>query len=118
MGNCGVIGTVTYVMSVDTNNIDQGAGNDLSIVQQSSGIHLLEVNTEGMSCEGQSWLWVEVACVILAICLGLTVSHLAHYCWCTKRVVKTKVQKVLSNHLRAKTNSDVSPEVMEIPALV
>ena len=68
----GVLGTVRYVMSGDMNNIDQGAGNDLSIVQQSSGIHLLEVNTEGMSCEGQGWLWVEVACVIFAICLGLT----------------------------------------------
>ena len=23
-------------------------------------MHLLEVNGEGMSCEGQGWLWVEV----------------------------------------------------------
>ena len=49
----GIIGTVMYVMSGDTTNIDQGAGDDSSIVQQSSGIHLLEANGEGMSCEGQ-----------------------------------------------------------------
>ena len=55
---CRVIGLVMYVVSDDTNIIDQGAGNDLSIVQKSSCIHLLEVNTEGMSCESQGWLWV------------------------------------------------------------
>ena len=71
-----------------------------------------------MSCEGLGWLWVKVSCVILAICLGLTLSQLAHYGWCTKRVAKKRVQKVLSNQLRAKSNSEVIPEVMEIPALV
>ena len=35
-----------------------------------------------------------------------------------KGLLKQKFQKVLSDHLRAKTSSDVSPEVMKIPALV
>ena len=34
----GIIGTVMYVMSGDTTNIDQGAGDDSSILKQSSGI--------------------------------------------------------------------------------
>ena len=53
---CGMIGVMVYFVSDDTNIIDQGPGDDLSIVQKSSGIHLLEVNTEGMSCENQGWL--------------------------------------------------------------
>ena len=101
---CGVIGLVMYVVSDDTNIIDQGPGDDLSIVEKSSDIHLLEVKTEGIGCENQGWLWIEILCVILAICLGLTLTHLGHYCWCTKGLVKAKVQKVLSGQ---KSNSDV-----------
>ena len=102
---CGMIGVMTYFVSGDTNVIDQGPGDDLSVVQKSSGFHVLEVNTEGLSCKNQGWLWIEIACVLLAIGLGLTLTHLGHYCWC-KRVVKAKVQKAL---LVQKSTYDVKP---------
>ena len=38
---CGMIGVMVYFVSDDTNIIDQGPRDDLSIVQKSSGIHLL-----------------------------------------------------------------------------
>ena len=113
---CGLIGAMAYLVSGDSDVINQGPGDDLNVAQKSSGFHVLEFNSDGLSCKNQGWVWIEIACVLLAIGLGFTLTHLGHYCWC-KIIVKAKVQKAL---LVQKSTFDVKPpEVkLEIPALV
>ena len=62
-----------------------------SIVQQSAGLHLIEVNNSG-DCKG-SWSYAEYAVVLLVFLLILKCSHLCHYCVLTKRLVNNKVAK-------------------------
>ena len=62
-----------------------------SSVQQSVGLHLLEVNNSG-DCKG-SWSYAEYAVVLLVFVLILKCSHLCHYCLLTKKLVKSKVAK-------------------------
>ena len=106
----GLIGVLAYLVAGDSNVINQGPGDNLSVVQKSSGFHILELNTEGLSCKNQGWVWIEIACVLLAIGLGLTLTHLGHYYWC-KKVFRTKVQKAL---LVQKSTFDVKPPEVKL----
>ena len=113
---CGLIGAMAYLVSGDSNVNNQGQGDDLSVVQKSSGFHVLEVNAKGLTCENQGWVLIEIVCVLLAIGLGLTLTQLGHYCYC-KKVFKGKVKKALL--VQKSTFTTKPPEVkLEIPALV
>ena len=60
-----------------------------SRVQQSVGVHLLEVNNSGDSgdCKGR-WSYAEYAVVLLVFVIILKCSHLCHHCIRTKKVGK------------------------------
>ena len=68
----------THFSTNGSNEVDMGAGDDLSVVKESSGFHILEVDNTG-SGDGQGWTWVEVVCVILEIKLGLIITNGIHY---------------------------------------
>ena len=72
--------------------IEMNGDKNKSIVQQSAGLHLIEVNNSG-DCKG-SWSYAEYAVVLLVFVLILKCSHLCHYCLLTKKIVKSKVAKV------------------------
>ena len=74
----------------DADVVMQGDDNK-SVVQQSSGFHVLELNESG-DCQG--WSWTEYALVILGFVFILKISHLLHYCLVTKAIVKGKVSKL------------------------
>ena len=92
-----VVGVVVLVL-VFTGN----GGGDASVVMegeentsnihQSNGFHLVEV-TEGDTECGQ-FSWSEWALLVLGVVLLLKVSHLAHYCFFTKRIVKRRLAKL------------------------
>ena len=96
---CGCIGILVIVIVILSSVISIGGGsdakvelngdNDSSMVQQSSGIQLVEVNGANLgSVDGETgWSWVEFLCVVLGIIILLNCSHIAHYCLCTKRMV-------------------------------
>ena len=48
---CCLIGAVAYFVSGDSTVVNQGQGDDLSVIQKSSGFHVLEVNAEGLTCK-------------------------------------------------------------------
>ena len=71
----------------------QGEENN-SIIQQSSGFHVLELNNSGDSGDCNGWTWTEYALGILGFVFILKVTHLLHYCLFTKAIIKRKVSKV------------------------
>ena len=71
----------------------QGEENN-SIIQQSSGFHVLELNNSGESGDCKGWTWTEYALGILGFVFILKITHLLHYCLFTKAIIKRKVSKI------------------------
>ena len=71
--------------------IEMQGGDNKSVVQQSAGFHVLEVNNSG---ECQGWSWAEYSVVIMGFLFILKCSHLLHYCFVTKAIVRKKVAQV------------------------
>ena len=113
---CCLIGAVAYFVSGDSTVDNQGQGDDLSVIQKSSGFHVLEVNAEGLTCKKSGWVLIEIVCVLLAIGLGLTLTHLGHYCYC-KKVFKGKVKKALLIQ-KSMLPTNVPEVKLEIPPIV
>ena len=63
-----------YFSSNESNEIDLGDGDDMSILKESSGFHIIEVDASN----NQSWSW-------LALKLGLICSSALHYVCLTKQ---------------------------------
>ena len=91
-----VLGVVVLVV------VFKGNGGDASVVMQgekdtsniheSNGFHLVEL-TEGDTECGQ-FSWSEWALMGLGVILLLKVSHLVHYCYFTKRIVRNRLAKL------------------------
>ena len=84
-----------------------------SIVQQSSGLHLIEVNSAG-GCKG-NWTWAEYSVVVLVFVFILKCSHLCHYCFVTKSLVKKKVTHEMGKQM--KNLSKQPDDVVIVPGL-
>ena len=93
-----------------------GAGDNMSIVKESSGLHILEVDGLGPG-DGQVWFWLELGFIILAIKLGSIWSHRVHNFCLTKKIVKKKLARARINI--EMTNKNAAPVVpaLHIPAL-
>ena len=78
--------TSIYFTSGGSNKVDLGDGNDVSKINTSNGIHLLEVDNSNSN----GWSWLEIGFVVLALKLGLLISHAFHYFYLTKHLVKKK----------------------------
>ena len=78
--------------------IEMNGDQDESIVQQSSGVHLLEVNGS-IVCEG-NWTWAEYSVVVLVFIFILKCTHLCHYCFVTKSLVKKKVTHEIGQQMK------------------
>ena len=63
-----------YLSSSGSNEIDMGNGDDTSIVKESNGFHIIEVDASN----NQGWSWLEIGFIILALKLGLICSHALH----------------------------------------
>jgi hypothetical protein len=66
--------------------IEMDGDNNKSVMQQSAGLHFLEVNNSA-DCQGK-WSWAEYTVVILVFVFILKCSHLIHYCFVTKAIVR------------------------------
>ena len=75
-------------------SVEMSGENESALVEESSGIHLLEINGSGMSSNGGSeWNWMDISCVVLGFIFVLNFTHICHYCLFTKKVVKRKVAR-------------------------
>ena len=81
-----IIITSIYLSSGGNKEFNMGDGNDVANVKESTGIHLIEVDASN----NDSWSWLEIGFVVLALKLGLMLSHAVHYFCLTKHLVKKK----------------------------
>jgi hypothetical protein len=93
----------------------QGEENN-SVVQQSSGFHVIEVNDSGVSGKCKGWNWSEYALGILGFVFLLKITHLLHYCLFTKAIIKGKVSKI-EMELRGLNNVPANNDVVIVPPL-
>ena len=93
-------------------DVEMQGENNKSVIQQSSGFHVLELNKSG-DCQG--WTWTEYALVILGFIFIFKASHLLHYCFITKAIVKRKVSKI---EMEMKDLGNVPPnDVVIVPGI-
>ena len=99
--------------------VDLSGDNDEALIQQSSGLHLLEVNGADLGSMGgkSNWSWVEYLCILLVFIFFLNCTHIAHYCFFTKKIVKKKVARNVSIEMKNMTK-DVAKDVVIVPGLV
>ena len=57
-----------------------------AIVEESSGLHLLEINGSDLGSNGgNGWSWMEILRVVLGLIFVLNFTHICHYCLFTKK---------------------------------
>ena len=63
--------------------VEMSGENESALVENSSGIHLLEINGSGMSSNGcREWSWMEISCVVLGFIFVLNFTHISQlYRW-------------------------------------
>ena len=118
---------VVIIMAVFISNsggseakVELSGDQDEALIQQSSGVHLLEVNGADLGsigCKG-SWSWAEYICVLLVFILILKCSHIAHYCFLTKSLVKKKVTRNVSVQMENLTKEPLVKDVVIVPGIV
>ena len=97
-------------------NVELNGDQDEAIIQQSSGLHLLEVNGS-IGCKG-SWTWAEYICVVLGFIFILKCSHIAHYCFLTKSLVKKKVTRNGGQQMKNLSKQPEDNNVVIVPGIV
>ena len=78
--------------------VELNGDQDEALIQQSSGVHLFEVNCADLGANGcnGNWSWIEYLCVLLVFIFILKCTHIAHYCFLTKKLVKKKKTRDMS----------------------
>ena len=94
--------------------------NGQALIQQSYGLHLLEVNGANLGSIGgkEKWSWMEYLCVELGFIFFLNCTHIAHYCLFTKKIVKKKVARNVSIEMKNMTKEPLTNDVVTVPGLV
>ena len=83
-------------------------------VKESTGIHLIEVDASN----NESWSWLEIRFVVLALKMGLLLSHATHYFCLTNHLVKKKVVRAVEIEMKNVTPLvNNVPGTLQIPAL-
>ena len=111
---------VIIILSVNAGasaSVEMSGDYDESVVQQSSGFHVLEVSGNNLGtdqCNG--WSWVNYLCVGLIFGFILKCTHLMHYCFLTKGLVKKKLAREVSIQMKDLTNQPSNLPVV-VPGL-
>ena len=100
--------------------VELSGDNDEALIQQISGLHLLEVNGADLGSMGgkSNWSWLEYLCILLVFIFFLNCTHIAHYCFFTKSLVKKKVARNVSIEMKNLTKEPVAKDVVIVPGLV
>ena len=112
----GVIISAFYSVGGSEADVVMQGEDNKSIVQQSSGFHVLELNNSGESGDCQGWTWTEYALGILGFVFILKVTHLLHYCLVTKAIIKSKVSKI-EMEMKSLPSAPPSDDVVIVPGI-
>ena len=129
LGGCIIIMIIIIIILAVFINLSSGGSeakvelsgsNDEALIQQSSGLHLLEVNGADLGSMGgnSNWSWLEYLCILLVFIFFLNCTHIAHYCFFTKSLVKKKVARNVSIEMKNLTKEPVAKDVVIVPGLV
>ena len=100
------------------NQVQMEGNGDSALVEESSGLHLLEINESGNgNCAGAGWTWMEIGFAILCFKFVLVITHILHYCW-TKKIVKQKVAKNVVVEMARLDRVPPAEQGVVVPALV
>ena len=116
---------IIFILSVYINfggksgaSVEMSGENESALVEESSGIHLLEVNGADLgSIGGNGWSWMEILCVVLGFIFVLNFTHIAHYCLFTKKVVKRKVARDVQLEMGKLAKAPLVNEAVIVPGL-
>ena len=108
LGVIGGISVVVYfVTAQSTATVNVQGEHAQSKLSQSSGIHLLEFTNQGGGSECNNWSISDYAVVVLTFIILLKLSHLLHYFFLTRKLVKKSV-------LKEKQKAKISQEKLEL----
>ena len=100
-------------------SVEMSGENESALVEESSGIHLLEINGSGMSSnDGSEWNWIEISCVVLGFIFVLNFTHICHYCFFTKKMEKRKVARDVEMERGRLAKAPKAIEGVQVPGLV
>ena len=111
-----VIISAFYSFGGDEADVVMQGEDNKSVVQQSSGFHVLELNNSGESGDCQGWTWTEYALGILGFVFILKITHLLHYCLFTKAIIKRKVSKI-EMEMKSLPSAPPSDDVVIVPGI-
>ena len=74
-------------------------------------------STKSIGCKG-NWTWAEYVCVVLGFLFILKCTHLAHYCFLTKSLVKKKVTRDVGQQMKNLNNQPEGNNVVIVPGIV
>ena len=100
----------------DADVVMQGDDNK-SVVQQSSGFHVLELNNSGDSDGCQGWSWSEYALGIIGFIFILKFTHILHYCLVPKAMIKSKVAKQVEMQMKDLPSAPPTEDVVIVPGI-
>ena len=104
---------VQFVGGANT-KVELSGDQDSAFIKESNGIHLIEVNNAGKGSENPgSWSLMEWGFVGMTLVFLVNLSHWAHYCFITKRLVKKRVRSLEL----AKSTPTTETVAVVVPAL-
>ena len=110
-----IISTWYGIGGSDEAQVVMGGEDNKSVIQQSSGFHVLELNNSGDSDGCHGWSWSEYALVIVGFILILKISHILHYFLVSKKIIKSKVAKKLA--IQLKDLPVIPPDDVVVPGI-
>ena len=128
LGGCAIIMVIIIIIMAMFINyggesgtqVELSGDNGQALIEQSSGLHILEVDGAELGSIGgkESWSYMEYGCVVLCFIFFLNCTHIAHYCLFTKRIVKKKVARNVSIEMKNLTKEPLANDVVIVPGLV
>ena len=112
-----IISTWYGIGGSDEAQVVLGGEDNKSVIQQSSGFHVLELNNSGDSDGCQGWSWSEYALVIVGFILFLKFTHILHYCLVSKAMIKTKVAKKVAMQMKDLPVIPPPEDVVVVPGI-
>ena len=112
-----IISTWYGIGGSDEAQVVLGGEDNKSVIQQSSGFHVLELNNSGDSNGCQGWSWSEYALVIIGFILILKFTHILHYCLVSKAMIKSKVAKKVAMQLKDLPSAPPTEDVVIVPGI-
>ena len=113
-----IMGAYIGISAGSEANVEMSGDQDEAVIQQSSGVHLIEVNGTNLgSKQYNGWSWVEYICGGQIFVFVLKCTRLVHYCFLTKKLVKKRLAPEVCIQMKDLTNDESSSPVI-VPGLL